>query len=317
MKSTNESQKFFWFFFSKKNCFLSSFLKKKKQKTFAFFGVVVGAFHIALAAQMPAARTAPPPPVTLGSEMPQGFTPRTEAFDYTRRVVMIPMRDGIKLHAVILIPKWAHHAPILLTRTPYGADLRFGKISSAHLCEVMDSNDVTDEAMLTGNYIRVVEDVRGKYGSEGDYVMTRPLRGPLNPTDVDHSTDTYDTIDWLVKNTPESNGKVGILGISYDGFTSLMALFHPHPALRAAVPINAMVDGWMGDDWFHHGAFRQSSLEYAYEQEASRDSHFKWWSDHYDDYDTWLAAGFRRRHGETAWPGQHRVRAETDGASGV
>ncbi len=270
------------------------FFEKKKRKTFMILFAVMGAMHTALAAQMPAARTPPappPPPVTLNSEMPAGFVPHTDNFDYIKRVVMIPMRDGVKLHTVIIIPKIAHHAPMLLTRTPYGADARFGKITSAHLSEMMDSSDVTDEAMLTGNYIRVIQDVRGKYGSEGDYVMTRPLRGPLNPTDVDHSTDTYDTIDWLVKNTPESNGKVGILGISYDGFTSLMALFHPHPALRAAMPINAMVDGWMGDDWFHHGAFRQSSLEYAYEQESSRDSHIKWWSDHYDDYDTWLAAG--------------------------
>jgi len=95
----------------------------------------------------------------------------------------------------------------------------------------------------------------------------------------------------LVKNVPESNGKVGILGISYDGFTSLMALVNPHPALRAAVPINAMVDGWMGDDWFHKGAFRQSSLVYFHDQEATRGSDLHWWSDHYDDYDTWLAAG--------------------------
>jgi putative CocE/NonD family hydrolase len=267
-------------FFKKESAF---FFEKKKQKTFMFFGAVMCAFHVALAGQMP--------PPTLVSEMPSSFVARTDSFDYVRRVVMIPMRDGVKLHTVILIPRAAHRAPMLLTRTPYGADARFGKITSVHLSEVMDSADVTDEAMLTGNYIRVIQDVRGKYGSEGDYVMTRPLRGPLNPTEVDHSTDTYDTIDWLVKNTPESNGKVGILGISYDGFTSLMALFHPHPALRAAVPINAMVDGWMGDDWFHHGAFRQSSLQYAYEQEASRDSHIKWWSDHYDDYDTWLAAG--------------------------
>jgi hypothetical protein len=108
---------------------------------------------------------------------------------------------------------------------------------------------------------------------------------------VDHSTDTYDTIDWLVKNVPQSNGKVGILGISYDGFTSLMALVNPHPALRAAVPINAMVDGWRGDDWFHNGAFRQDSLVYFHDQQATRNSDIHWWSDHYDDYDTWLAAG--------------------------
>ena len=98
--------------------------------------------------------------------------------------------------------------------------------------------------IVEGGYIRVVQDVRGKYGSEGDYVMKRPLHGPLNPTPVDHSTDTYDTIDWLVKNIPESNGKVGILGISYDGFLPLMALVNPHPALKVSVPMNPMVDGW-------------------------------------------------------------------------
>jgi putative CocE/NonD family hydrolase len=244
-------------------------------------------------------RAAPTP--ALPTEVPAQFTPVTSAFDYIRRDVMIPMRDGIKLRTVILIPKGAQHAPILLTRTPYGAVSRYAERSSAHLSEVLDSTDVADDAVLNGNYIRVVQDVRGKHGSEGDYVMTRPLQGPLNPTKVDHSTDTYDTIDWLVHNTPESNGKVGILGISYDGFTSLMAMFHPHPALRAAVPINAMVDGWRGDDWFHNGAFRQSSLEYAHDQEATRGSDVTWWSDHYDDYDTWLSAGsageMAHRHG--------------------
>ncbi len=124
----------------------------------------------------------------------------------------------------------------------------------------------------TGGYIRVVQDMRGKYGSEGDYVMTRPLRGPLNPTPVDHSTDTYDTIDWLVKNVPESNGRVGIIGISYDGFLPLMALVNPHPALKVAVPMNPMVDGWRGDDWFHNGAFRQQMMPYIYNQEATRDN---------------------------------------------
>ena len=117
----------------------------------------------------------------------------------------------------------------------------------------------------------MVQDVRGKYGSEGDYVMNRPLHGPRNPTPVDHATDTYDTIDWLVKNIPESNGKVGILGISYDGFLPLMALVNPHPALKVSVPMNPMVDGWRGDDWFHNGAFRQQNLPYIYEQEATRD----------------------------------------------
>jgi putative CocE/NonD family hydrolase len=226
-----------------------------------------------------------------GSDSPQSFTPVTSSFDYVKQSVMIPMRDGVKLYTVLLIPKAAAHAPILLTRTPYGADDRTDKVQSAHIAAIMDSMDVADDEVVSGQYIRVFQDIRGKHGSEGDYVMTRPLHGPLNPTDVDHATDTYDTIDWLVKNTPQSNGRVGILGISYDGFTSLMALVHPHKALKIAVPINPMVDGWKGDDWFHNGAFRQSSLTYAHDQEATRGSTIKWWSDHYDDYETWLAAG--------------------------
>ena len=228
---------------------------------------------------------------TLPSDTPAVFVSRADGFDYVKREVKIPMRDGVKLQTLILVPRGAHRAPILLSRTPYGATARITKNSSAHLSAVIDSTDVADDAVVNGGYIRVMQDVRGKYGSEGDYVMTRPLRGPLNPTDVDHATDTYDTIDWLIKNIPESNGKVGILGISYDGFTSLMALVNPHPALRAAVPINAMVDGWRGDDWFHNGAFRLDSLIYFHDQEATRGSDLSWWSDHYDDYDTWLSVG--------------------------
>jgi len=133
--------------------------------------------------------------------------------------------------------------------------------------------------------------VRGKYKSEGDYVMNRPLRGPQNSTPVDHSTDTYDTIEWLVKNVPETNGKVGILGISYDGFLPLMALVNPHPARKVSVPMNPMVDGWMGDDWFHNGAFRQQMMPYIYDQEATRANETKWWTSHADDYDTYMEAG--------------------------
>jgi hypothetical protein len=118
--------------------------------------------------------------------------------------------------------------------------------------------------------------------------MNRPLHGPQNPTPVDHATDTYDTNDWLVKNVPESNGKVGILGISYDGFTPLMALINPHPALKVSVPMNPMVDGWMGDDWFHNGAFRQQGMSYIFEQEATRKNDVKWWRGHYDDYDLFM-----------------------------
>ena len=151
--------------------------------------------------------------------------------------------------------------------------------------------DNATDVIVEDGYIRVVQDVRGKYGSEGDYVMNRPLLGPQNPSQVDHATDTYDTIDWLVKNVPESNGKVGIIGISYDGFTPLMALFHPHPALKCSVPMNPMVDGWRGDDWFHNGAFRQQGMPYIYEQEANRKNDQKWWTTNYDDYDTFMAFG--------------------------
>jgi putative CocE/NonD family hydrolase len=256
------------------------------------YGRACAALLLATAGFLTVARAAPPAATdTLPSETPSAFVPRVDTFDYIKREVMIPMRDGVKLKTIIIIPRGAHRAPILLTRTPYGATDRMVKNNSAHMSALIDSNDVADDAVVNGGYIRATQDVRGKHGSEGDYVMTRPLRGPLNPTDVDHSTDTYDTIDWLVKNVPESNGKVGILGISYDGFTSLMALVNPHPALRAAVPINAMVDGWRGDDWFHNGAFRLDSLTYFEGQEASRESDVPWWTSHYDDYDTWLSAG--------------------------
>ena len=228
---------------------------------------------------------------TLPSETPARLDVATATFDYTRRDVMIPMRDGVKLHTVILIPKGAKNAPILLTRTPYDATELTSHIPSSHLGPALYGYDNATDVIVEGGYIRVVQDVRGKYGSQGDYVMNRPLRGPLNPTTVDHSTDTYDTIDWLVKNLPESNGKVGILGISYDGFTPLMALVSPHPALKVSVPMNPMVDGWMGDDWFHNGTFRQQNLPYIYEQEATRDNKAKWWSSHFDDYDEYMQAG--------------------------
>ena len=224
------------------------------------------------------------------SEIPPNFTPKTNSFDYVRRTEMIPMRDGVKLYTVILIPRGAKRTPILLTRTPYDAAERTKTRASAHLATVLGDSEVVDDLVLNEGYIRVLQDVRGKHHSEGDYIMNPPPHGTsLNPTNVDDSTDAYDTIDWLVKNVPESNGKVGILGISYDGCTTLMALIHPHPALCAAMPINPMVDGWMGDDWFHQGAFRQLGIGYFYDQEADRDSSQKWWSDHFDDYESWLS----------------------------
>ncbi len=233
-------------------------------------------------------------PATLPSESPATFIPTNSGFDYDRREVMIPMRDGVKLHTVILVPKvapkGAKNLPILLTRTPYNANALTTNMQSSHLGSSLYGYDNATDVIVDGGYIRVIQDVRGKYGSEGDYVMNRPLRGPLNPTKVDHATDTYDTIDWLVKNTPESNGKVGIIGISYDGFTTLMGLFHPHPALKVAVPMNPMVDGWKGDDWFHNGAFREQNMSYIYEQDGTRDNSVKWWTSNFDDYDMFMSA---------------------------
>jgi putative CocE/NonD family hydrolase len=229
------------------------------------------------------ARTPPMQP-----DVPAQFTVPTDAFDYSKREVMIPMRDGVRLHTVIVIPHGAHGAPMILTRTPYNASKRAERFVSPH---ILDTLALADEVLVPHGYIRVLQDVRGKYGSEGDYVMTRPLKGPLNSTPVDHSTDAWDTIDWLVKNVPESNGKVAMIGSSYEGFTVLMALVNPHPALRAAVPMNPMVDGWKGDDWFHNGAFRQTNFDYLYAQTTAHAEGKQIARGVYDDYELFLRAG--------------------------
>ena len=246
---------------------------------------------VAALATVVAAQPAPKKPVNYPSEIPAKVVPTYDGWDFTRREAEIAMRDGVKLHTVILVPKGAKRAPMLLTRTPYDADKMTSNNHSTHLRMALDGYDHAVETIIEGGYIRVVQDVRGKHGSEGGYVMNRPLHGPRNPTANDHATDTYDTIDWLVKNVPESNGKVGIIGISYDGFTPLMALVNPHPALKVAVPMNPMVDGWRGDDWFHNGAFRQFNLSYIYEQEATRKSEEMWSTSNFDDYETAMEAG--------------------------
>src|ERR1044071_99389 len=230
------------------------------------------------------------PVVLAQSETPSKFEPTNHGFNYERRIVEIPMRDGVKLHTVILVPKGARNAPILMTRTPYSADQTTKHVNSSDLGPSLAGYDNATDVIVEGGYIRVVQDIRGKYGSEGEYVMNRPLQGPLNPTKVDHATDTYATIDWLVKNVPESNGRVGIIGISYDGFLPLMALINPHPALKVSVPMNPMVDGWMGDDWFHNGAFRQQGMSYIYDQEATRGNDMDGGTSHFDDYDMFMEA---------------------------
>ena len=226
------------------------------------------------------------PPLT--PDIPKNFSMPTQSYDYVKRVVMIPMRDGTKLYTVIMLPKGAKNAPILLTRTPYNAAHRVEREVSGGMLASLPQGD---EVFVKGGYIRVFQDVRGKYGSEGDYVMTRPLRGPLNDSKVDHSTDAYDTIDWLVKNVKESNGKVGMLGSSYEGFTVVMALVNPHPALKVAAPESPMVDGWMGDDWFHYGAFRQTNFDYISGQTTARGEGKKIVREGFDEYDNFLRAG--------------------------
>ena len=221
-------------------------------------------------------------------DIPKTFAAPTADYDYAQREVMVPMRDGVKLHTVIVIPKGARDAPILLSRTPYNASKRSSRNESPHMLSKLPQGD---DVFVAGGYIRVVQDIRGKYGSEGDYWMTRPVRGPLNSTQVDHVTDTYDTIDWLVKNISESNGRVGMIGCSYGGFTVVMGLIEPHPALKVAAPESPMVDGWMGDDWFHYGAFRQVNFDYFFGQTTKRGEGDAVARGNHDDYEAFRRAG--------------------------
>ena len=222
------------------------------------------------------------------SDIPAEFKAPKSGYNYTKRIEMIPMRDGVKLYTVIVIPKGATHAPIILTRTPYNAAGRTSRTESPYMLDELPQGD---DVFVKAGYIRVFQDVRGKYGSEGAYIMTPPPIGPLNSNGIDDTTDAYDTIDWLVKNVPESNGKVGMLGSSYEGFTVVMALIHPHPALKVAAPESPMVDGWMGDDWFHYGAFREPNLDYFTEQTTVRGRGAPIPREGRDDYTNFLEKG--------------------------
>ncbi|MBB5708720.1 CocE/NonD family hydrolase [Sphingopyxis panaciterrulae] len=225
----------------------------------SFLFATLSAVALTSASITGATENAAPKSAQVTSDIPDKFTIPNEDADYDKRVEMIPMRDGTKLYTVIVVPKGAKNAPIVLTRTPYNAKSRANRMDSPSMLSTLP---LSDEIFVKDGYIRVYQDVRGKYGSEGDYIVNRPPVGPLNPTKVDHITDAWDTIDWLVnrKNLPESNGRVGMIGSSYEGFTVVMALLNPHPALKVAAPESPMIDGWMGDDWFHHGAFRLANI---------------------------------------------------------
>ena len=197
--------------------------------------------------------------------------------------VMIPTRDGVKLHTEIYAPKNATGPlPIILERTPYGlADDDKGY--SRKLARF--------EEMIREGYIFVLQDIRGRYGSEGTFVMQRPLRDPKNPKAIDEGTDTYDTIDWLVKNVPHNNGRVGMLGVSYGGWLTVMGMLEPHPALKAVSEQASPADMFLGDDFHHNGAFRLSyGFEYSTMMETGK-TNFSFQFDRFDTYDWYLRLG--------------------------
>jgi uncharacterized protein len=197
--------------------------------------------------------------------------------------VMIPMRDGVKLHTEIYTPKnVGEPLPILMDRTPYG-------VSSSDMGVSRMIYRYQD--MVPDGYIFVFQDIRGRYGSEGKFLMLRPIHDAADPKAIDESTDTYDTIDWLVKNVARNNGRVGLDGISYDGFLVTMGMINPHPALKAASEQACMGDTWLGDDFFHNGAFRLSyAFEYAPLVETSTEN-YSFPFDSFDVYDFFLRLG--------------------------
>jgi putative CocE/NonD family hydrolase len=236
-----------------------------------------------MAAASPAERVTPMTPDVVGS-----YNPVLPEADFIKRVAMVPMRDGVKLYTVMVMKKGAANAPILLSRTPYDAKGSLIRVPSQHGADILPA---MYKEFFEDNYIIVEQDLRGMHNSEGQFVMNRPIAGPLNTTGIDESTDAYDTIDWLVKNVPEANGKVGTIGSSYLGFTTLASEINPHPALKAAVPQSPMVDGWRGDDWFHNGAFRTGSLDFAVSQSTAKAEGSGIAAGEGDDYTRYLEAG--------------------------
>ncbi len=183
--------------------------------------------------------------------------------DYQRSEVMIPMRDGVKLHAVILKPAdITAPLPFLMQRTPYG-------VGGTNRASFFGGRP----ELARAGYIYVAEDIRGRFKSEGEFVMSRSLADHHDPKAIDESTDTYDTVAWLLKNVSGNNGRVGVVGTSYPGFLAMMAGIDPHPAVKAISPQAPMIDVWMGDDFFHNGAFRQTyGYDYVLGMESSKEN---------------------------------------------
>lgn len=232
---------------------------------------------------------APPPVTPMTPDVVASYDPILPEADFVKHEAMVPMRDGTRLYTVIIMKKGVTNGPILLSRTPYDAK---GSTARTPSQSIVDVPPIMYKEFAQDGYIIVQQDLRGLHNSQGEFVMNRPIVGPLNNTGIDESTDAYDTIDWLIKNVPESNGKVGIIGSSYLGFTTLAAEINPHPALKAAVPQSPMVDGWIGDDWFHNGAFRVGSLDFAVSQSTGKaESGASLPVGTGDDYSRYLEAG--------------------------
>jgi len=200
---------------------------------------------------------------------------------FTKRDVMVPTRDGVKLHTVIFTPKNAAPLmPILLERTPYGARSTERALLGAY------------QYLVADGYIFAFQDIRGRFTSEGQFVMQRQVRDKADPNAIDESTDTYDTIDWMLKNVPGNNGRVGMLGISYGGWLTTMALVDPHPALKAASEQASPADMFLGDDFHHNGAFRLSyGFEYAALLETAKETNTNFEFDRADTYRWYLDLG--------------------------
>jgi putative CocE/NonD family hydrolase len=200
---------------------------------------------------------------------------------YSRQTYMVPMRDGVKLFTAVMSPNIIKEPlPILLQRTPYGADLP----------ERIDVKRMGP--MARSGYIIVSQDMRGKFKSEGTFEMNRPLYHLTDKTKTDESTDAYDAIEWLIKNIPNNNGKVGIYGVSYLGYTALDAASDPHPALKASSPQASPTDMFLGDDFHHNGAFRLSyGFEYSYMVENAKEDNSEFPFPQYDLYDWYLKLG--------------------------
>jgi len=223
------------------------------------------------------------------SQFTIAFAQQTSITSYSKKTYMIPMRDGIKLFTVVLSPTGnTMPLPFLIQRTPYGADLPI-KEDSAIVTEMLPTYY---KSMAKEGYIFIFQDIRGKFKSEGSFEMNRPVYHLLDKTKTDESTDAYDAIDWLIKNIGNNNGKAGIFGISYDGYTALDASVDPHPALKASSPQASPADMFLGDDFHHNGAFRLSyGFEYSYlvenEKEANSDFPFP----QFDLFDWYLKLG--------------------------